>query len=85
VFAESRDRVAKERSMRRRQLKWLWQRLNKLSTMNLTRDALSMNQYCFYDAPEEYGEQAAEGYVLAAGQRARHHAELSVRRDYGYA
>jgi hypothetical protein len=24
VFAESRDRVAKERAMRRRQLKWLW-------------------------------------------------------------
>jgi Transposase DDE domain len=42
VFAESRDRVAKERSMRRRQLKWLWQRLNKLSTMKLTRDALLM-------------------------------------------
>jgi hypothetical protein len=42
VFAESRDRVAKERSMRRRQLKWLWQRLNKLSTMSLTRDALLM-------------------------------------------
>jgi len=40
VFAESRDRVAKERSMRRRQLKWLWARLNKLSTMQLTRDAL---------------------------------------------
>src|SRR5450631_1598340 len=42
VFAESRDRVAKERSMRRRQLKWLWQRLRKLSTMSLTRDALLM-------------------------------------------
>jgi transposase len=42
VLAESRDRVAKERSMRRRQLKWLWARLNKLSTMNLTREALLM-------------------------------------------
>ena len=42
VFAESRDRVAKERSMRRRQLKWLWERLAKLSTMSLTRDALLM-------------------------------------------
>jgi transposase len=42
VFAESRDRVAKERSMRRRQLKWLWARLNKLSTMKLMRDALLM-------------------------------------------
>lgn len=42
VFAESRDRVAKERSMRRRQLKWLWARLAKLTTMTLTRDALLM-------------------------------------------
>jgi hypothetical protein len=42
VFAESRDRVAKERSMRQRQLKWLWQRLDQLSTMKLTRDALLM-------------------------------------------
>jgi len=42
VLAESRDRVAKERSMRRRQLKWLWARLKKLSTMKLTRDALLM-------------------------------------------
>ena len=42
VFAESRDRVAKERSMRRRQLKWLWERLKKLSTMSVTRDGLLM-------------------------------------------
>lgn len=42
VFAESRERVAKERSMRRRQLKWLWARLAKLGTMTLTRDALLM-------------------------------------------
>jgi len=42
VFAESRDRVAKERSMRRRQLKWLWARLQKLNTMSLTRDDLLM-------------------------------------------
>jgi len=43
VFAESRDRIAKERSMRRRQLKWLWRRLRQLSTMSkLTREALLM-------------------------------------------
>lgn len=42
VFAESRDRIGKERSMRRRQLKWLWARLKKLATMKLTRDALLM-------------------------------------------
>jgi transposase len=42
VFAESRDRIAKERSMRRRQLKWLWARLAQLQTMELSRDALLM-------------------------------------------
>jgi transposase len=42
VFAESVDRVAKERAMRKRQLKWLWARLAQLTTMKLTRDALLM-------------------------------------------
>jgi transposase len=43
VFAESHDRIGKERGMRRRQLKWLWQRLKQLSTMSkLTREALLM-------------------------------------------
>ncbi len=42
VFAQSEERIAKERSMRRRQLKWLWARLSQLSTMTLTRDALLM-------------------------------------------
>jgi Transposase DDE domain len=42
VFAQSRDRIAKERAMRQRQLKWLWARLEQLSTMKLTRDALLM-------------------------------------------
>ena len=42
-FAQSEDRIAKERSMRRRQLKWLWARLAELQAMNnLTRDALLM-------------------------------------------
>ena len=42
VFAQSLDRVAKERSMRRRQLKGLWARLKELHRMsvNLTRDEL---------------------------------------------
>lgn len=42
VYAESVDRIAKERSMRKRQLKWLWARLAQLGTMELTRDALLM-------------------------------------------
>jgi hypothetical protein len=36
VFAQSADRVAKERAMRRRQLKWLWARLGKLAVMNVS-------------------------------------------------
>src|SRR5499425_2364068 len=42
VLAQSRDRVAKERAMRRRQLKWLWKRLAKLAAMTLTREELLM-------------------------------------------
>jgi transposase len=42
VFAQSADRVAKERAMRRRQLKWLWARLQQLSTMRLSREELLM-------------------------------------------
>jgi transposase len=40
VLAESKDRVNKERAMRRRQLKGLWARLKKIRTMKLKRDAL---------------------------------------------
>jgi hypothetical protein len=46
VFAESRDRVAKERARRRRHLKWLWQRLQQLDAMcaaaKFSREALLM-------------------------------------------
>jgi transposase len=42
VLAQSRDRVSKERAMRRRQLKWLWNRLKELQAMELERDALLM-------------------------------------------
>jgi hypothetical protein len=42
VFAQSADRIAKERSMRRRQLKWLWARLAQLTDMRLSRDVLLM-------------------------------------------
>jgi Transglycosylase SLT domain len=41
-LAQSRDRVAKERAIRRRQLKRLWARLKRLSTMQLTREELLM-------------------------------------------
>jgi len=42
VLAQSLDRVNKERSMRRRQLKGLWKRLKELQGMELKRDALLM-------------------------------------------
>jgi hypothetical protein len=40
VLARSRDRIHKERSMRRRQLKRLWKRLQGLRGMELSRDQL---------------------------------------------
>jgi transposase len=42
VLAKSRARVDKERAMRQQQLRWLWARLQHLSTMSLTREALLM-------------------------------------------
>ena len=42
VFAQSEDRLAKERAMRRRQLKWLWARLGKLAAMNVSREEMLM-------------------------------------------
>jgi hypothetical protein len=38
VFAQSADRVSKERAMRRRQLKWLWARLKTLAEMDVSRE-----------------------------------------------
>ena len=56
VFAQSEDRVAKERAMRRRQLKWLWARLGKLAAMNVNARG---------DA-DETGRGALEGAVCMA-------------------
>jgi hypothetical protein len=42
VFAQSQDRVAKERAMRRRQLKWLRARLGKLAAMKASREEMLM-------------------------------------------
>ena len=42
VFAESVDRVSKERAMRRRQLKWLWKRLQELAAMEVPREEMLM-------------------------------------------
>ena len=40
VLAQSRDRIHKERAMRRRQLKHLWARLHQLQGMKISRDEL---------------------------------------------
>ena len=42
VLAHSTDRMAKERAMRRRKLKWLWARLKQLAAMTLSREELLM-------------------------------------------
>jgi hypothetical protein len=42
VFAQSYDRVSKERAMRRRQLKWLWKRLRQITAMEVSREELLM-------------------------------------------
>src|SRR5207244_2474334 len=42
VLAQSQDRRSKERSMRRRQLRWLWGRLKEVQGMELKRDELLM-------------------------------------------
>ena len=42
VYAESVDRVTKERAMRRRQVKWLWKRLRELAVMEISREEMLM-------------------------------------------
>jgi hypothetical protein len=42
VFAESADRISKERAMRRRQMKWLWKRLRELAAMQVPREEMLM-------------------------------------------
>jgi hypothetical protein len=42
VFAESAERVTKERAMRRRQMKWLWKRLRELAAMEISREEMLM-------------------------------------------
>src|SRR4029450_3426467 len=42
VYAESADRVGKERAMRKRQMKWLWKRLRELVAMEISREEMLM-------------------------------------------
>ena len=74
VLAESKDRVNKERAMRRRQLKGLWQRLRQIATMEISREELLM----------KLGGGAFEGAGRVASGRYRDRqgaAELQLRRS----
>jgi hypothetical protein len=42
IFAQSADRITKERAMRRRHLKWLWKRLGQLAAMEILREEMLM-------------------------------------------
>jgi hypothetical protein len=74
VFAQSTDRVAKERAIRRRQLKWLWGRLQQLAGMKLSREELLMRLGAAR-------KQARTAWRLIAIEVAADSAALSYRLD----
>jgi transposase len=74
VFAESKDRIAKERAMRRRQLKWLWARLKQLAAMKLSREELLMKLGAAR-------KQARTAWRLMTIEVVANSAELSYRLD----
>jgi hypothetical protein len=51
IFVQSADRVSKERAMRRWPLKWLWTRLSKLSTMDVSREERLMKLSAAHSKP----------------------------------
>src|SRR5256714_5545774 len=74
VCAQSADRVAKERAIRRRQLKWLWARLKQLAGMKLTREELLMRLGAAR-------KQARSAWRLLAIKVAKNSATFSYRLD----
>src|SRR5438445_10473718 len=74
VFAQSTDRVAKERAIRRRQLKRLWGRLKQLAGMKLSREELLMRLGAAR-------KQARTAWRLIAIEVAADSAALSYRLD----
>jgi len=74
VFAQSADRVAKERAMRRRQMRWLWARLTQLAALKLTREELLMRLGAAR-------KQARTAWRLMAIEVAADTATLSFRLD----
>ena len=90
VLAQSRDRINKERAMRRRQLKGLWQRLKELRQMKrLNRDGLLLKlgaaksqapaawRLVEIEVPARAGAGAVRGALEA--RRARHSRLCGVR------
>ena len=75
VFAQSADRVAKERAMRRRQMRWLWARLTQLAALKLTREELLMRLGAAR-------KQARTAWRLMAIEVAADTATLSFRLDH---
>ena len=74
VFAPHTQRVAKERAIRRRQLKWLWGRLKQLAGMELSREELLMRLGAAR-------KQARTAWRLIAIEVAADSAALSYRLD----
>ena len=70
VLAQSRDRVAKERAMRRRRLKRLWARLKQLSTMQLTREELLMKLGAAVVVDGDVPDRSLQDLAAAAGRGA---------------
>ena len=75
VLAQSRDRVAKDRAMRRRQLKRLWARLKQLSTMQLTREELLMKLGAARDQSRTAWGPELHSAVLSSRQPTKHSAK----------
>lgn len=74
IFAHSTDRVAKERAMRRRQMRWLWARLNQLAGLRLKREELLMRLGAAR-------KQAPTAWRLMTIEVAATHASFSFRLD----
>ena len=66
VFADSANRVAKERAMRRRQLKWLWARLKQLSMMALSREDADEARRCPSPCPSRVAPGRHRGSAVRA-------------------
>jgi hypothetical protein len=91
VLAQSREGVAKERAIRRRQLQRLWARLKQLSTMELSREELLMKLGAARDqsrtawawsssrSPQTAAHSAIGSIATNSGRHDRAKAAISLR------